>query len=68
MRTATILDLIKQRAAMRRAAQTGSLVIFPASMETSADFHRLGIAHLHNPKFTSSHLLATPVMYEERSA
>ncbi|EEG10275.1 hypothetical protein [Pseudogulbenkiania ferrooxidans] len=67
MRTANLIDLIKQRAAMRRAAQTGSLVIFPSSMETSADFHRLGIAHLHNPKFTTSHLLATPVMYPERT-
>lgn len=68
MRTATIGDLIKRRTAMRHAARNGNLVIFPSSMEATADFHRLGIAHLHNPQFTTSHLLATPVMYPERNA
>lgn len=64
MPTLTVQNLIRIRAAMQAAAREGNLVIFPRRMDTSRDFHALGIQHLHKPMFTSTGLLAArPISY-----
>lgn len=64
MQTLTVQNLIRIRAAMQAAARQGNLVIFPRRMDTSRDFHALGIQHLQRPMFTSTGLLAAqPISY-----